>query len=539
MLRRLTIQNYALIESLDINFPDGLIIITGETGAGKSILLGAVSLLLGGKADSNVFGSSQKNCVVEGEFVLGGKEYILRRVISPAGRSRSFINDEPASNAELSEISSRLIDIHAQHKQLLLNDKNFQLKVLDYFSGTGELLAKYKVLYDKILEQQTELARMDAQIAADRKDKEYREFQFKKLKDADLSDGELEELEAEQKRLANAEEIKSSILEVSELLNGESVSLVQNIKESEQLLEKCSKFVPGFEELAKRLESCRIECQDIVEEIERQQEKISVSPDRLAEVEERTGVLYSLLKRFDSPDVAGLIKERDKFADELAKAEKGCGEREKLSAELEKNIREREKLAGEISKRRNGSAGDLSRLLEREIKELEMPKAHFRVEVEELKECGPSGKNETKFMFTANGADKLIEIQKVASGGELSRIMLCIKKLMAEYTGMPAMIFDEIDVGVSGSIADKMGKMLDDMGKRMQIFAITHLPQVASKGETHLLVYKEFDTSQHAHTNIKFIKGKERLMEIARLLSGEKMSDAAVENAKVLLGVKR
>ncbi|MCI1720402.1 MAG: DNA repair protein RecN [Bacteroidales bacterium] len=537
MLRKLTIQNYALIESLDIDFPDGLIIITGETGAGKSILLGAISLLLGVKADLNVLKRADKNCVVEGEFEADGKDYILRRVIAPSGRSRSFINDEPVTSAALADISSRLVDVHAQHKHLLLNDKDFQLKVLDYFSGTGDLLVKYRAEYEKVIELQEELKKLEAQIAADRRDREYREFQFKKLDEASLKEGELEELDAEQKQLANAEEIKSSITGAINLLSGDSTSTLQNLKDAGQLLEKCSNFVPVFSDLAKRIESCRIECKDILGELEKKEEDVVVSPGRLEEVENRMSDLYALLKRFNCSEIKELIAIKDDFSDKLRQTEKGDEQHVKLVKELEDSKKERERIALLISEKRREFAPKLSRKLEGAIKDLEMPNARFDVQLSNLAECSPSGKDEIHFMFTANGAERMVEIQKIASGGELSRIMLCIKKLMAEYIGMPTMIFDEIDVGVSGSIADKMGRLLSDMGKNMQIFAITHLPQIASKGKTHLLVYKEFDNTKHAQTKIKVLSSKDRIMEIARLLSGEKMSSAAVENAKVLLGV--
>ena len=537
MLRKLTIQNYALIESLDIDFPDGLIIITGETGAGKSILLGAVSLLLGTKTDLSVLKSTDKNCVVEGEFEADGNDYTLRRVIAPSGRSRSFINDEPVSSANLADISSKFVDIHAQHKHLLLNDKDFQLNVLDYFSGTGDLLDEYKLRYDNVLQLQEDLKKIDAQIAEDRRDKEYREFQFKKLDEAALRDGELEELEAEQKQLANAEDIKASTDGAISLLSGDNISVLQNLKDAEQLLEKSSNFVPGFAEFAKRIESCRIECKDIVDELEKRGEGVVFSPGRLEEVENRMSDLYALMKRYNCSDINGLINLRDEFAQKLKLTERGDERREKLACELEQKKIERDSFARQISEKRAANAPKLSKTLEKAVKDLEMPNARFDVKLTESDECSPSGMDEIQFMFTANGAERMVELQKVASGGELSRIMLCIKKLMAEHTGMPTMIFDEIDVGVSGSIADKMGQLLSDMGEHMQIFAITHLPQIASKGKTHLLVYKEFDASNHAQTKIKVLSKKERIIEIARLLSGEKTSSAAVENAKVLLGV--
>ena len=553
MLRKLTIHNYALIESLDIDFPGGLVIITGETGAGKSILLGALSLLLGGKSDIASLKDNTRNCVVEGEFDISGCDIdlseisgddapvaddnilVLRRVVAPSGRSRAFINDEPVPMSVLSEISRKLVDIHAQHNHLLLTDKKYQLSVLDYFAEAGELLAGYREIHGELQRAQQELQRIEKANTANAQEREYKEFQLARLQEANLVEGELEELELEQKQLANAEDIRSSVYGSLELLRPMGGSVVQNFKEAVHLLRKCYTFVPGLEEVAQRLESCRIECKDIEQELERIGDGITASPQRLQEVDERIALLEDLLKRYSCTTVSQLIEYRERLKMELSGAEESVELEESQRELVLKLTQERAAAADLLSERRRGSAGKLSELLEDSIRNLEMPYAEFKVELDTLDSYGEDGKDGIRFLFAANGGSKLVEISKVASGGELSRIMLCLKEMMAKYTGMPTMIFDEIDTGVSGSIADKMGEMIGRMGKNMQVFAITHLPQIAVKGETHLLVYKEFDSEKQAHTNIKLLEGNERVMEVARMLSGAQLSEAAIENAKYLL----
>ena len=547
MLTKLTIQNYALIESLDIDLPGGLVIITGETGAGKSILLGALTLLLGGKCDVGVLKDSSKNCVVEGEFDVTGchidfgdicepcDQLVLRRVVAPSGRSRAFINDEPVALGLLQEISGKLVDIHAQHQHLLLNDKGYQLRVLDYFAGTEDVLERYRKSYDSLQKAKSLLRRLEEEASANMKEEEYRRFQLGKLEDAALVEGELEELEVEQMQLANAEQIKQSLSSSLQLFEPMGTSIVQNLKEAANLLRKCYTFVPELEEVAQRIESCRIECKDIEQELATIEERMVVSPQRLAAVEERIALIEELLKRFGCSTVAELIAQREKLRGELESASQNMEQISDQRRIVDALSKERESLADELSQMRRSRVGELGSVLEASIRELEMPHAKFAVELAEMESFTETGKDDIRFMFAANGGAKLVEISKVASGGELSRIMLCLKALMATYTGMPTMIFDEIDTGVSGSIADKMGELIGQMGKNMQVMAITHLPQIAVKGGTHLLVYKEFDSENQAHTYIKQLDKQERIMEVARMLSGAQLSEAAIENAKFLL----
>ena len=535
MLRRLAIQNYALIDSLDIEFPGGLIIITGETGAGKSIMMGALSLLLGAKADVSALKDNARNCVVEGEFDVDGEELILRRVISPAGRTRNFINDEPATLASLTEIASRIVDIHAQHQHLLLADADYQMRVLDYFAGSSQVLEGYREVYKELQQTRKELEELDIQIARSEGEREYRQFQFDKLHEAKLKDGELEELELEQNQLANSEQIRENICSAYALLQPMGVSLVQNIKDAAHILQKSSNFVPELEQLCNRLESCRIECKDIEDELETLQDRIVVSPQRLEQVEERLSLLYSLMRKHQAGSVEELIKIREELQVQLQGADRSLVEREELVARVSELEERRGELAAELTELRRGKVAELGAVLQESIRELQMPHAVFEVSMKDAGKYTLQGRDSVEFLFSANGSARTALLQKAASGGELSRIMLCIKSLMARFTGMPTMIFDEIDTGVSGSIADKMGELIGRMGERMQIFAITHLPQIASKRGTHLLVYKEFDKDNNAATKIRVLEGEERVKEVARMLSGAQLTDAALENAKELL----
>ena len=536
MLKRLTIQNYVLIESLDIEFPAGLIIITGETGAGKSIMLGALSLLLGAKSDVSVLKDNTMNCVVEGEFEIDGEELLLRRVVSPAGRTRNFINDEPATLAALTEISSTIVDIHAQHQHLLLTDGSYQMKVLDYFAGTGSILDEYQQVHASLTKDEADLVSLREQMEKSEAEMEYRAFQLEKLQQAKLREGELEELEAEQKQLANSEEIREAITNSVAHLRPMGIPIVQNLKDAVHLLQKSSNFVPELEPLAQRLESCRIECRDIEEELEILGEKIVVSPQRLEIVEERLSLLYALMRRHSVSSVEELIAIQEQLQQQI----QGSVEDSQEAAGLEKRIQEgkerRMMLAEKLTAARMGKVKELGSVLQERIRDLQMPHAIFEVELSPLGKYTQNGKDNISFMFSANGETRLSQLHKAASGGELSRIMLCLKSLMAEFTGMPTMIFDEIDTGVSGSIADKMGALIGKMGERMQIFAITHLPQIASKRGTHLLVYKDYDGEQQgAATHIKVLNGQERINEVARMLSGSTLTEAAIENARVLL----
>lgn len=554
MLKSLTVSNYALIENLEIGFPEGLVIITGETGAGKSILIGAISLLLGSKADLSILKDKNKNCVVEAVFEIAGDSgskrifdensldfttsLTLRRVVSPTGKSRSFVNDEPVSLQFLKDLSEKIIDIHAQHQQLLLSDSNFQLSVLDSFANNGARVAEYQDYFDKLNQFIARKNDLKAKIAKDETEAEYNRFQFSQLEEAKLRIGEMEEIEAEYRLLSNAEEIRGYIYNIIELLSPSGISVVQNLKEAVNISGKVSPNFKAIESVSERLESCRIELKDIEQELSAKADSITIQPERAKVLEDRISTIYSLLKKHHTESVESLLKIKDQLNDRLLLTNSYQEELEKTEKEISDCRVKRDELSDKLHSKRVEISEIFTKEMTSAVRDLEMPHAIFEIEVKENEVYNIFGKDTVTFYFSANKNIAPKELFKVASGGELSRLMLCLKALMAAGKGMPSMIFDEIDSGVSGSIADKMGNLIDSLSKKMQIFAITHLPQIASKGKTHLLVYKEIDRNGVTKTNIREISAQERVRELARMLSGSELTSAAIANAKELLGVK-
>ncbi len=539
MLKSLAVSNYALIENLEIDFPEGFIIITGETGAGKSILMGAIALLFGGRADLSVIKNKEKNCVVEALFELeAGNEITLRRVLAPNGKSRSFVDDEPVSAATLKELSETLVDIHAQHQHLLLADSGFQLSVLDSFAGNGELLQRYAAEYGLLSELTTRYNSLSSKIAKEEAESDYIRFQLSQLKEAKLQSGELEELEEELRILSNAESIKSSLFNISNLISPEGVeiSLLQNLKEAVLICSRISSEYKAAAVLQERIESCRVELKDIEQEVRAKAESVNVNPERAAIVEERLSLIYTLLKKHHVDKVDDLIDIMEDLEEKSGITTEHRIELEKLEEEIKNCTERRNNLASELHARRVEASERFIEKMTSSVRELEMPHAIFKIEISGLQQYNITGSDNVTYFFSANKNIPPRELAKVASGGELSRIMLCLKALMATGKGMPSMIFDEIDSGVSGSIADKMGNLLDELSKKMQIFAITHLPQIACKGNCHLLVYKDIDSTGTTKTNIKEIRGEERVSEVARMLSGAELTEASIANARVLLG---
>lgn len=535
MLTRLSISNYVLINSLDIEFPDGLIIISGETGAGKSILLGAISLLLGKKADLSVLHDKSRNCVVEAEFSdRKGNEYILRRVITPAGRSRSFLNDEPVSLSVLTSISGSIIDIHAQHQHLQLADPAFRLSVLDNFAGTSAELAEYRNAFRDLERISSDVRSMEKDLAKAVSEAEYNEFCLGRLNEASLVQGELEELEGEQKLLSNAEEIKGGLGYALGLLSPEEMPVTARLKDAIARIVRYSAFDSRLESLAGRLETCRVEIDDIASDLDRICDSVTVSPKRLEEVDDRLSLLYSLMHKHNCTTLAELMALRDSLASAIAdnaETERRLQEMTHLKQETELKVK---KLSERLTEKRMASLDALNAFMTESVRTLEMPSATFVANLVRKSEFTEDGCDSVDFLFSANG-DRIQDISKTASGGELSRVMLALKGMLAKYTDLPTMIFDEIDTGVSGKIADRMGQMIGEMGRSMQIFAITHLPQIASKPGAHFLVYKELTEAGDTESHIKRIEGEDRVMEVARMLSGSRLTDAAIENAKVLL----
>ena len=553
MLRSLHIRNYILIDSLEVQFPEGLVIITGQTGAGKSILLGALSLVAGARGDASVLSEGAENCVVEAEFDTQDEEIralleendaewddghlIVRRVVNRSGRNRSFVNDCPVPVTLLPDIASRLIDIHSQHRSLLLTDRGFQLSALDWFAGNAATLQSCRAAWKDYCGLRDELEKARTTLARLASDRDYNQAQWEQLDAARLREGELEELDAEQKQLANAEQIKESLSGVQALMDADERSgregMDASLKEASRLLGHVARYVPSLSSLSERVDSARIELADILSEVEDINSRTNLSQERLEQVEDRMSLLYSLMKKHGCRTVEELIAVRDGFSDALYD-----------STALEERIQELEKqmktvrggyeaLCSELHASRVKAAPEFADRITASLHFLELDRADFDVTVSDAQE-GPSGTDRVQFLFSSTGS-VLQDVSKVASGGEISRIMLCLKAMMARYVGMPTLIFDEIDSGVSGSVADKMGRMICDMGKDMQVFSITHLPQVAAKGDAHYVVSKSEDASGRTVSTISEVRGEERIMEIARLLSGSRVTPEAVANARSLM----
>ncbi len=555
MLRSLQVRNYVLIDSLDVTFPEGLIIITGQTGAGKSILLGALSLVLGAKADASVVGAAGDSCVVEAVFSVPaadavlreilreneadaeGDELIVRRVVNRTGRSRSFLNDAPVTLPVLASIATHLVDIHSQHQTLRLADPAFQLGVLDLYAGDSEALSACRTAWKTLRELESEAKDLEERIRRSEAERDYNQAQFDRLEAASLQAGELEELEAEQQRLAHAEEVREAFSAAENALSPQDESLPPvdvSLKEAVRSLERVSKFVPEALDLARRLDSARLEVDDIAASVGDLGAATEVSPQRLVQVEERLSLLYTLLKKHNCQTVADLIAVRDALSEVLYDADSLESRRAALQKRIDTVAKEHEGLCRRLSEARRKAAPAFSSSIQETLRHLELDRCRFEASVQPAP-AGPAGNDAVAFRFSAGGEDPR-DIAKVASGGELSRIMLSLKQMMARFTEMPTLVFDEIDTGVSGSVADKMGGMICDMSADMQVFAITHLPQVAAKGKAHYVVEKTYDGQGRPVSAMRRLEGEERVLEVARMLSGSRITEAAIENAKVLLG---
>lgn len=547
MLYSLSVSNYILIGSLESSFPEGLSIISGETGAGKSILLGALSLVLGGKADAaTMVGPAGDSCVVEAEFgvddavraILEAEDIpyennrlLLRRTVSRSGRSRSFAGDEPVSVSVLQELAAHLVDIHSQHQTLRLQDERFRMEALDLRAGCTELREACAAAWKEVLDGRRRLEELRSRLAQARDQQEYNQSRFERLDAARLVPGELEELELQQKQLAHAEELKETLGAALNLLEGREDALPapgQQLRESARLLEKAGAFVPGMQELSERLASARLEVEDIASSVESAFGNLEVAPGRLEEVEERLGLLYELMRKYGAGSVEELLAEKDRLEGLVLDAsglEASVAQAEKS---LEEAIRRHGALCDELHGRRLAGSGPFAQAIEALLHRLDLPGARFEVVLEETSP-GENGRDRVLFRFGAS-AQALADVSKAASGGELSRIMLALKAEMARYRHMPTLVFDEIDAGVSGGTADKMGSLVCEMGRDMQVFAITHLPQVAAKGDAHFLVSK-----QAGATSMHLLDAEGRVQEIARMLSGATITPEAVANARALL----
>ena len=549
MLIKLFVQNYALIKELDVELENGLTIITGETGAGKSILLGALSLILGTRADSSVLLDKNEKCVVEGTFRIEEydlKEFFisneldyetvtsLRREINPAGKSRAFINDTPVTVNILKELCDRLIDIHSQHQTLMLHDNSFQLNLIDSFSGTAKLKTKYGETYSNYRKLKKEYIIIKEKADKNRADLEYYQFQINQLEEANLFHGEQEELEAEQELLGHAEEIKLALSTSSNLFFTEGQSILSMLREVKANLGRIRTFLPDSESLLSRTESSLIELDDLAAEIEKLAISIEADPQRLANINGRLDNIYSLIQKHRVKNLDELIIKKEEIKALIKSIVSGDERLIELEGLLEKEFNSLKTISEEMSARRRSVLPDIELRITELLKQLGIPNAKFRISLTELQEFTPTGIDHADFLFSANKQIAPENLAKIASGGELSRVMLSLKSLLTKNTNLPTIIFDEIDAGVSGEVADKVGQILSGMGKYMQVINITHLPQVASRGTRHYHVYKD-DTDNSTFTLVKLLTHDERILEVARLLSGSEITETAMKNARELL----
>ncbi|MBY0543578.1 MAG: DNA repair protein RecN [Sphingobacteriaceae bacterium] len=550
MLQKLSIRNYALIDTLDIEFDKGLNIITGETGAGKSIILGALSLILGQRAESKYFFSQNKKCVIEGVFLLKDEkltpvfelndldflsETILRREISSDGKSRSFINDTPVNLTVLKQIGEYLIDIHSQHATQEINDSEFQLLIVDSLANHSSLLGSYRIAFKKLKQDNLLLKELIEKANEARSKQDYEQFLFNELEQAGLKEGEQEELEQELEKLTHAESIKRGLLNASALLAENEISAASLLKEASLQLQSIEKFDPEINVLYERLRSTIIELKDIADETSVIENKTLHSAERLSIIQQRLDLLYTLQQKHRVTNNSELLVVQQKLADSLTQLISSDEQIETLKKNIDLLKLELTKQANELSANRKKSIKVVETATCKTLHQVGMPNAKLVLNHQVISELNKDGLDEIQLLFSANAGQAPAPVNKVASGGELSRLMLAIKSLLAKHTSLPTIIFDEIDTGISGETALKVGKVIADLGNDMQILSITHLPQIAAKGNSHYFVYKN-EESNKTTTGIRKLNSEERVITIAEMLSGKNPGASALQNAKELLG---
>ena len=551
MLKRLAIKNYALIDNLDISFSKELNIMTGETGAGKSIILGALSLILGQRAESKYFFNQQKKCVIEGTFLVNGfqlneffaendldydLETVLRREISSDGKTRAFINDTPVNLTTLKKLGEKLIDVHSQHATLEINDEDFQLLVIDTVAGNQNLLNNYREVFRSYKKSQARLKELINQSEKSKSDLDYFQFQFDELEKANLFIGEQAELEQELDSLTHAEDIKKSLVSSISVLSENEPSAIVQIKEAAVNLANAEKYNPEISILTERLNSCLIEIKDILSEIERIEQSSLINEERLQKVSDRLDLIYSLQKKHRVGSENELIAVRDQISNKLNSILFADEDIEKLKIEVDSLYKEVLTHSIQLDKTRTECIPKVEMQVMDTLTEIGMPNAVLKIVNDTLSESkfDQNGNNQIRFLFSANKGQSPLPMNKVASGGELSRLMLSIKSLIAVHTALPTIIFDEIDTGISGEVALKVGHIMEKLSKNMQVIAITHLPQIASKGDTHYRVYKD-EKGDITNTNITKLNEEERIFELAKMLSGDNPGESAIQNARELL----
>jgi DNA repair protein RecN (Recombination protein N) len=549
MLQRLSISNYALIDNLEISFDKGLNILTGETGAGKSIILGALSLILGQRAESRYFFNQQKKCVIEGSFKIEGfhlksffedndldyeVETVLRREISADGKSRAFVNDTPVNLNSLKALGEKLIDIHSQHATLEINDPEFQLLIVDSVAKHDDLLNDYRTKFKAYKKSTSRLQQLIEESDKAKADLDYFQFQFDELEKATLSGDEQELLEQELYALNNAGEIKRNLLGAYYLMNeGETSALIQ-LREAAHQLSALEKFNPEITELHQRLNSTIIELKDIAAEIDTLEQRTHTNEARVEEINTRLSLIYNLQKKHRVNTTADLLQIQDDLSGKIQQAVFGDEVIEKLEKQLATDKNDLEELAAKLSANRIRIIPQIEKQVLETLAEMGMANSALKIDTSNTTELTKDGTDHVRFLFSANKGHALAEMSKVASGGELSRLMLSIKSLVAQNTALPTIIFDEIDTGVSGEVANKVGQIMEKLADNLQVITITHLPQIASKGQSHYFVYKD-DEGAATNTRIKQLNQQERVLEIAKMLSGDKPGESALQNARELL----
>ena len=549
MLQKLSIENYALIDSLELQFSDTLNIITGETGAGKSILLGALGLLLGNRADANIIKSGAKSCVVEGEFKItdynlelfftdNDLDYsditIVRRVINSTGKSRAYINDLPVTLVVLKEFVSKLVDIHSQHQTLQIADEEFRINVCDKIGKSDEILRDYKKTYAKLKESETELKRIEKALSSSARDREWLTFQVEELVLAKLREGEVAELESELKELSNADEIKSALTLAIESLGADENGILSTLKSVQVALERVGEVYPIAANIAQRVKSSYVELKDIEDELSDKMDNIESIPERLKFVDERLNTIYTLQQKHKVQSDEELINLLGEYELKLSQIDGGDEMLEGLKEQIAKLTAKAEALATKLTSSRGRAGIELSKYIESALAELGIENSTFIVEITKAEKLKASGQDIINILFSANKNLPARMIDKVASGGELSRVMLALKSLVAKSSRLPTIIFDEIDTGVSGQVADKIGNIVTELSANMQVINITHLPQVASKGDTHWYVYKD-NSGETTTTCIILLDEEQRVEQIAKMISGSQITEAARDQAILLL----
>ncbi len=550
MLKRLYIKNFTLIDQLDIEFQSGFSVITGETGAGKSIILGAIGLLLGQRADSKSVKQGTERCVVEAHFDLSchqlqpffeqndidydADDCIVRRELTAAGKSRAFVNDTPVALSLLKELGEQLIDIHSQHQNLLLGKQDFQTEVVDIIAKNQSLLADYTTHFDQLREKRRELEELEERIRQSRQNQDFIQFQYKELLDAQLQEGEQEQLEQQHDMMAHSEDIKTALFTASNNLSAEESGIVPQLRQTLNTLQSIGNVLPEAAQWAERIESTYIDIKDLAQDVESRLADIDFDPAALEQTEKRLDTLYTLQKKHHVETVEELIALRDQYGTQLQDMEDGDGALDDLRTEIDALNRQCEQLAAQLTQRRQEAAATIAKQMHERLTALGMPSLRFQVNISPTT-LRRDGHDEIAFLFSANTSSPLQPISHVASGGEIARIMLSLKAMISGAVKLPTIIFDEIDTGVSGKIAERMAEIMKEMGANdRQVISITHLPQIAALGTAHYRVSKQ-EGAQGTVSRMQRLNDEERVAEIAQMLSGSDVSEAAMANARQLL----